>query len=247
MIDLHCHLDLYPEPLKIIRQIAIKQSFVLAVTTTPMALKGTQSLTKSVPQIQVSVGLHPELVASRSGEISKTCDLIKSTAFVGEIGLDGSKKHRATLPIQRRAFEEILHACELHGGRIMTIHSRNATTLVLDHLDAHPGSGTPVLHWFSGSKAELTRAIKMGCWFSVGPAMLRGAKGRALTSLMPINRVLTETDGPLARSGGESLMPWDVRIAEEQLAGIWGVPFPKAREVLNRNLMTLVGHKAVAF
>lgn len=39
----------------------------------------------------------------------------------------------------------------------------------------------------------------MGCWFSVGPAMLQGARGTELVARMPRDRVLTESDGPFAR------------------------------------------------
>ena len=42
----------------------------------------------------------------------------------------------------------------------------------MDVLARHSDAGVPVLHWFSGTKAELQRAVAMGCWFSVGPAMV---------------------------------------------------------------------------
>ena len=129
-------------------------------------------------------------------------DLLSETRYVGEIGLDGSRPHQASLDMQREVFELVLNACESAGGRVMTIHSREATSLVLDHLESHPGAGLPVLHWFSGTASELQRAIDLGCWFSVGPAMLRGDKGRRLASSMPIDRLLTESDGPLARRRG---------------------------------------------
>jgi len=97
------------------------------------------------------------------------------------------------------------------------------------------------MHWFSGTHAELRRAIELGCWFSVGPAMLRGEKGRRLASLMPTDRVLTETDGPFARRGRDPLMPWDAVEAETGLAVLWCVPVGEVRQRLGRNLQRLVG------
>ncbi len=38
---------------------------------------------------------------------------------------------------------------------------------------------------------------------------------------MPLDRILTETDGPFASSRTGPLMPWDVREAEEGLAALW--------------------------
>src|ERR1700722_12460886 len=100
-------------------------------------------------------------------------------------------------------------------------HSRSAPGGVLDALAGHPGSGIPVLHWFSGSQQDLDRAEKLGCWFSVGPAMLRSAKGKRLAELMPRDRLLTETDAPFAReSASGPLMPWDVLKAEADLSDI---------------------------
>ena len=186
------------------------------------------------------MGLHPELAATRYRETERICRLVSETQFVGEIGLDGSERHRASLSVQSQVFKAVLRACESSGGRIMTIHSRAATSLVLDHLEEHPKSGLPVMHWFSGTPRELARAIDLGCWFSVGPAMLRGAKGQRLASMMPVDRVLTETDGPIARNHGQVLMPWDVKEAEEALGSLWNLSAVRVQRQLSQNLRHLV-------
>ncbi len=240
MIDFHCHLDLYEDPQGVLRQAARRRCFVLAVTTTPLAWEGTRALVGSTRGVQVAVGLHPELAATRYREVGRICDLVPETPYLGEIGLDGSERHRSSLSIQRQIFDSVLSACESNGGRIMTIHSRGAASLVLDHLEAHPKSGIPVMHWFSGTHSQLARAIDLGCWFSVGPAMLRGEKGRRLASLMPIDRVLTETDGPIARRRGQAMMPWDVREAEAQLGTLWNRSTAGVQRLLARNLRNLV-------
>ncbi len=204
-----------------------------------MAWEGTCTLIGDTPRVRVAAGLHPELVATRHREVDRLCSLLAETRYVGEIGLDGSKPHRASLPLQRDVLNTILSACEIAGGRIMTLHSRAAASLVLDHLEEHSEAGIPVLHWFSGTDAELKRAIKLDCWFSVGPAMLKAKKGRRLASSMPIDRVLTETDGPFARRGRAPLMPWDVYEAETALAQLWNVPRSTVEERLSRNLRQL--------
>ncbi len=243
MIDFHCHLDLYEDPQDVLRQATRRRCFVLAVTTTPLAWEGTRALVGSTRGVQVAVGLHPELAVTRHREIDRLCGLVSETPYVGEIGLDGSERHRSSLSIQRQTFESALSACEANGGRVMTIHSRGAASLVLDYLEAHPRSGIPVMHWFSGTQSELARAIDLGCWFSVGPAMLRGEKGRRLASLMPIDRVLTETDGPIARPRGRVLMPWNVREAEVELGTLWKLSLSAVQRRLSRNLRSLVALK----
>jgi len=206
-----------------------------------MAWQGTCAILEEFPNVEVAVGLHPELVETRHGEVSQFAALLSETQYVGEIGLDGSGPNRASLNLQRDVFEGILSACESVGGRIMTIHSRAAASLVLNHLADHRKSGVPVLHWFSGTQTELKRAVEIGCWFSVGPAMLRGSKGRRLASQMPIDRVLTETDGPFGRRGNRPLMPWNVDEAEVELGKLWRLPVTTVRRRLTGNLQNLRG------
>jgi len=53
------------------------------------------------------------------------------------------------------------------------------------------------MHWFTGSKSEARQAAALGCYFSVNAEMTRSDRGRALLANLPIDRILTETDGPL--------------------------------------------------
>ena len=54
----------------------------------------------------------------------------------------------------------------------------------------------PIIHWFSGSSDELQRAIKLGCWFSVGEMSLKTKRGREYAKVYPKDKLLTETDLP---------------------------------------------------
>ncbi len=240
MIDLHCHIDLYPDPRAIVAEAVRRQCYVLAVTTTPLAWGGTTRVIDNAPRVQIGLGLHPELVAERAREVTQLVELLPEARFIGEIGLDGSRRHRPSFPLQTDVFRTILRAVADSGGRVMSVHSRGAAKETLDELEQHAGSSTPVLHWFSGTQRELRRAIDLGCWFSVGPAMLKGEKGRKLAELMPVDRVLTETDGPFTRNGNEPLFPWDVEEAERVLGGIWRTDASATRRRIRDNLRTLV-------
>lgn len=239
MIDLHCHVDLYPDPVAVLDGAEEHGAFVLAVTTTPLAFQGNLDLVGDRRRIRVALGLHPELVAERHAEIDLFVDLLPRTAYVGEVGLDGSPRNRASFAKQERVFERIVEECARLGGRVLSIHSRRAASAVLDILDATSACGVPVLHWFSGTSRELERAVACGCWFSVGPVMLATPAGRRLVSAMPQDRVLTETDAPFAQVAGAPLMPWDVVDAEAVLAGLWGHTREETRLRLRQNLLHL--------
>lgn len=216
---------------------------MLSVTTTPSAWSGTVALVSGSAKIRTALGLHPQIAHERKGELALFERLLVETRYVGEIGLDGAPEFKRHWVDQVMVFERILDACTRGGGRILSIHSRRAATPVLEALEAHRGAGTPILHWFSGSHRELARAVDLGCWFSVGPAMLNGDKGRALVSKMPRDRILTETDGPFAQIDGRSALPWDVERAVTGLAELWGETIPVAREHLKGNLLRLVSPK----
>lgn len=239
MIDLHAHLDLYPDPVATTRECVRRDLFVLSVTTTPSAWTGTAALAKDAARIRTAIGLHPQIAQERQGELGLFEDLLPRSKYVGEIGLDGGPELKATWDTQRRVFDEILRMCRTAGGRIMTIHSRRAATPVLDALVAGDGAGVAVLHWFSGSRRDLQRASDQGCWFSVGPAMLAGERGRGMVAVMPRDRVLTESDGPFAQVDGRPLFPWDAANAERTLAEIWGVAEEDVRNQLVQNLRRL--------
>ena len=126
----------------------------------------------------------------------------------------------------------------------MSVHSRRSSGTVLDSLERTPAAGSAILHWFSGSFRDLERADNLGCWFSVGPAMLASEKGRALAARMPCDRVLTESDGPFAKLDGSPVNPWQVENAVQALGEIWSMSPEKVDQTINDNLRRLLSTHA---
>ena len=239
MIDFHAHLDLYPDPHDVVRRCVDAGVHVLSVTTTPSAFAGTQALAANAPRIRTALGLHPQVVGERHRELPLFASLLPTARYVGEIGLDGGPEFAATWLRQVAVFDTILGLCAKEGGRVFSVHSRRAATEVLNAIERQPGAGTPVLHWFSGTVRELSRALSSECWFSIGPAMLAGTKGQKLVASMPRERVLTESDGPFAQLAGRTLMPWDVPATYPVLARVWDTDISGVALQLRDNLCTL--------
>jgi TatD DNase family protein len=243
MIDFHCHLDLYQNPAAVRDECERRGMYILSVTTTPSAWDGTRALARDSRRIRTALGLHPQIAHERGQELALFNRLLPVTPYVGEIGLDGTPEFRRHWRIQVAVLEHILGACRKASGRILSVHSRGASRPLLDCLETFAGAGTPILHWFSGSVRDLDRAIGLGCWFSVGPAMLLGKKGRALAAHMPRERVLTESDGPFAQLNGAPMMPWDVEASLQQLGEIWSMPPAEVKGRIDRNLQQLLAHE----
>jgi len=240
MIDFHSHLDLYPNALQLLPEVAKRNIFTLVVTTSPRAWQTTSRVFDSYDNIKVALGMHPEIVEHKASEIEMLVSSISKAKFIGEVGLDGSQSFRKSLLLQESVLNKVLAECERQGGRIISIHSRGASSRVLDLLEKYPLAGKPILHWFSGTILEIRRAVAIGCWFSVGPSMMLGKKGRDLIREMPIDKILPETDGPFATRGNAPLMPWDAFDIALGLGDLWGMKLDKVRTHLQRNFQTIL-------
>ena len=241
MIDFHCHLDLYPNARRLADQVAARNRFTLVVTTSPRAWQATSRVFAGYDSIKVALGLHPEIVSEKAAERELLISCVRQAELIGEVGLDGSVQHRHTREQQESILGAVLSESEHCGGKILSVHSRNAAGRVLHHIERHCRASVPVLHWFSGTIEETRRAVAMGCWFSVGPAMLRGAKGRRILDELPIDRVLPETDGPFAMNGSSPYMPWEAITIASTVAATWNMTEEEVRQQFLDNLSHLMG------
>lgn len=243
MIDFHCHLDLYPDALKLLPIVSARNLFTLVVTTSPKAWLATSNVFAGYENIKVALGLHPEIAEQKAGERLLLLSCIPKAKYIGEIGIDGSPKYKETISLQESILNDALTECEQAGGKILSIHSRNASSRVLDLVEKNCRKSTVVLHWFSGSLTEAQRAQDLGCWFSVGPAMLRGANGRSIVASLPINKILPETDGPFTTNRSAPLMPWEAIDIVNTLVPIWGIPKEDVILQIRNNLAALISEE----
>lgn len=240
-MDFHCHLDLYPNARDVCAQAVKKNEFTWLVTTSPRAFTATNRVLGGHENVLITPGLHPELVHDRYGELESLLEQIKHAGAVGEVGLDGSQRFQQSYDLQRNVFTAVVSQCANLGGRVLSIHSRQAVRDVLSILDSHPGYGTAVLHWFTGTASELKAASDMGCWFSIGPAAFNSASGKALSKKLPRHRVVPESDGPFAQVNGETVMPWSSGQTAVLLADAWALPVEEVILSLDSNSRRLIG------
>ena len=135
---------------------------------------------------------------------------VHQAPFVGEVGLDFAPRHEDTREEQIAVFDAALDACT-GGGKVISIHAVRSVSVVLNMLEAHGtcASNECILHWFSGTSDELTRAIRLGCYFSINPRMFATKRGRAYVRAIPRERLLLETDMPADEGAPYSAEEWD--------------------------------------
>ena len=241
-VDFHCHLDLFPDLEAAVARAEAASVFTLTVTTTPMAWPRNLELTRGTRYVRAALGVHPQLVAQRAGELTLWKRYLPETRFVGEVGLDAGPRFHKSLDAQKRVFRAVLERCAEAGGKILTVHSVRSVSTVLDMIEQHlpHERGAVVLHWFTGSRSEARRAAALGCYFSVNAEMTRSERGRTLVANLPADRILTETDGPFTQTADRPTEPTDVKAAVDSIARIRNTS-PKALDsTINANLQTLL-------
>ncbi|HJU03838.1 MAG TPA: Qat anti-phage system TatD family nuclease QatD [Nitrospiraceae bacterium] len=235
--DFHCHVDLDRDPAALVEACERERIATVAVTTTPRAWPHNKKWMRDSRYVYPALGLHPELVAERYAELDLLERLLPESRLVGEVGLDGSRQHAASLPRQKEVFGTILSGAQALGGRVVTIHSRRAANDVIVMLEklTTPDKLLPILHWFSGSMANARKAIAFGCYFSVNANMLETETGRSLIKNIPLERLLMETDSPFTSTDGRTSAPWDVIPTCDRLAKLLGTDAAALRTTIAQN------------
>lgn len=239
LVDAHFHLDLFPDYARVADDIERRQIYTLAVSTAPSFYRRFRAMLSERRYIRLAVGLHPELAERHEHELPDLLLLMEEQRYVGEVGLDSSPAHRATAAAQRRVLEAVLVRANALGGRVLSLHSRRAEADVLD-LIGHHAPGVPILHWYSGSVGLIERAVTLGCYFSVNPAMCRTPTGQRLVQALPSARVLTETDGPFVQVRGRAAEPGDVTEVLDHLSRVWNVDVETAARTVYENFARLL-------
>lgn len=239
LLDTHCHLDLFENPDQVAEAAETASIHTIAVTNAPSVFPKTVALALGRRFVRPAIGLHPELAIQRAGELPLFHEHLSTTRYVGEVGLDYVMATSEDRRRQRRVFEEVVTACRRMGGKVLTLHSRRAEADVVDCI-GNDFPGTWILHWYSGSKTALGRALVQGALFSANAAMMRSDKALAILAQVPRERVLLESDGPFVQVDGRASTPRSVAALVPALATLWGVAQEEAEAQLSSNARTVL-------
>jgi TatD DNase family protein len=254
-VDAHIHLSdpEYNGKVETVLEEARKAKLVALVSNSmdyESSLLSLQLARQNPGLVYAALGVHPWSVRSLSSdELEKTLNLIfkegqrEKVVAVGEVGLDFSYEQGRTAELQTKVFTEMLRAAERLSLPVI-LHSRRTATKIMDILPSFEVKKA-LFHWFSGPVELLPRIIENGHYVSEGPPSVYSKKTREIVRLVPLNHLLTETDGPV-RFGGPfygklttpSFIPQIVRaIADVKKA--------KEAEVADRVLRNFVSFFAV--
>jgi TatD DNase family protein len=227
-LDMHAHVDPH------IPSEALDQTQAVVFAVTRSLVEAAQAVCRADSAAVWGVGCHPGLIKAQAEFSSEVfSELLESSAFAGELGLDG--QGRVPLAIQRKTLSSALDVL-LTKKRIVSLHSYAACSEILEEL----GSATPngvILHWWLGTSEQTRQAVALGCYFSANAASVRQLE---LHNEIPLGRILTETDHPFGDRQTGPRRPGAVLDVERRLAEVYGLSSDAMRLQVWRNLACLV-------
>lgn len=221
LLDCHAHVS----PSVTDRQLAqLGQAIVFTMTREPA--EAVEATRRYDSNLLWGCGAHPSFVARNgSVDLDQFARRTKRFAVVGEIGLD---RRSGNLQLQQEVFSGILDHIR-DEPVLLSLHSAGCTAETLQILRQHRRPGV-IMHWFTGSPAEADELLSLGCYFSANTAMRR-----EMLETLPLDRLLPETDYPVARKR-TGAKPGDTGALESLLADIHGNDPGDVRRQFYRNL-----------
>ncbi len=175
-------------------------------------------------QVKLSFGIHPqEPVLAHLDFLEQIAGEGRISA-VGECGFDlFTGGYRETLDAQIRAWDAQLSIA--HESRLpLIIHCRKAIDRIFADTPRLKELTSVVFHGWPGSVRDAESLLERGisAYFSLGKGLLRGNRAlRESAQVLPLDRLLTETDAPWMTLKGESAsIPADIRAVTAEAASI---------------------------
>ena len=203
--DSHCHLDFpdFDEDRSDVINSALHNGVTRMVTIcTRLKNEPTvRKISEDYKAVYYAAGNHPMSVSSEPmASLEELIQMSKHPKFVaiGETGLDYYYTSD-TAEIQKKSLQIHINAAQ-ETKLPLIIHARNADTDIASILEAEFRNSpfSCVMHCFSSSKDLAIKAIDLGFYLSMSgiAAFPKSKELREIFSLVPVERILVETDSP---------------------------------------------------
>lgn len=215
LIDAHFHLDHYKNYREQAQKINELEQYTICVTNSPGIFNSCKRILPESQYLRYAIGFHPQESGLNKNDLYDFMKLLDETRYVGEIGLDFTKRSNNDFDFQIYAFERIVERCTKEN-KIMTIHVRKAEKEAYEILKKYMPQKC-IIHWYTGDEEYLRKLISIGCYFSVNTNMLQSVSAEKY-KVIPKNRMLIESDGPYTKVGSKKYDPTLLLEAYEKIA-----------------------------
>lgn len=244
-IGLNLFCRQFPDPEKVIAD-AINNGVCCILTGTDTKENRKINSFVKTHDVYGTVGIHPHNADRARQEdfqlIEKILSENSKMVAVGECGLDYDRMF-STKENQVRCFEKHIVLAE-RFNKPLFLHERSATDDFIKRFKKHPDiCKKSVVHCFTGDRTTLDKYLSMG--FSIGITGWicddrRGRELREAVSIIPLDRIMVETDTPYLTpknvSGlNRTNVPQNVKYVVKDLAKYMKVPEDILIENTKRN------------
>ena len=202
LIDTHFHLDMYKNYKDIYKMIVSEKQYTLCMTNSPGVYRSCKNIFGDDKYVKFALGFHPLNSDLKGKDLKEFMKMLSWTDYVGEIGLDFTKRTGIEKEQQIKWFEKIVEICSIEN-KVMSIHIRGAEEFALKIIDQYCPRRC-ILHWYTGNAKFLKEFINLGCYFSVNSSML---KKMDILRVIPKDKLLIESDGPYSKVNGKRFLP----------------------------------------
>ena len=235
-MDAHMHFDLYEDRKELLDFIENQQSYTIAMTNLPAIYKSYLNKYDNYKYVKIAMGYHPELVLQYPNQLRMFMELIDTTRYIGEVGLDGYKDFDDQIK-QYEIFQKIINICN-GKNKILSVHSRNAIKQTLELLNHY--DGTIILHWYSGPIKYIKAALDLNCYFSINQNMILSKSGRNIINHIPIDKLVLESDAPFTNGLSKCYSLEFNNIIYSYLSELYHINITKVMERIRKNFITLL-------
>ncbi len=247
LVDAHAHLadpSFDPDREEVLaRARAAGVARVVTVGETVEDARRILELARRHPEIAPAIGLYPTVLDrdALAEIVALARERRDDLVALGEVGLDRWKVQDPTeRELQRELFlAQVDLALELDLP--LNVHSRSAGKYAIEAL-AERGARRVLLHAFDARPATARRGLEAGFFFSIPPSIVRSPQKRKLAALVPLDRLLLETDSPVLGPDRETRNePANLLVVLDELAAIKGVPREEIARATTENARRLFG------
>ena len=252
-IDSHCHLsfpelrDNLPAILSDMRAAQVEQA--VCICAQMEEFEAVHALALENSQLWATVGVHPDTEDMREPDVAELVRLaaLPRVVAIGETGLDYYRLNGRSIDDmewQRERFRTHIRAAK-QAGKPLVIHTRSSAADTLRVLDEEGGEAAGgVFHCFTETAEVALAAVERGYYISFsGIVSFKNAQDlRDLLKLLPLDRVLIETDSPYLAPvpfRGKTNSPAYVPHVAKAVADALGLPVPELAALTTANTRRL--------
>jgi TatD DNase family protein len=250
LIDIHCHVDFYPEE-KIKKMVAeCKKKKVIFVNqgTRPGSLEKVVKLNEDYPEIaKIALGIYPlDALKLSDKELEERINFIGKNAgkivAIGEVGMDFHEEKTNDEKSRKKQEENFIKFIKLAKelSKPIIVHSRKAEKECIDILEREKAKKV-IMHCFNGNFKLVQRIIDNGWSLTIPTSVTRSEHFQKIIEITPIEQLFCETDSPYLHPDKTKRdnTPANVEFGYKAIARIKKLPLKEVELALKDNFDNL--------